>query len=540
MNSELFFSTIPLEVLVASAGIVVVAMISWFWWNPSITETTRDLATLRKYFDKAVPSGKFAIQEANRKTTNQNVKAILAEVESGLFELPGDLGIRTYSLRFYKDIWTPRSLLAKKVNLALYEAAPNILIGIGLLFTFIFLALALADVMPALAPQANPDEIKEAISGLLKNAAGKFLTSICGMSCSILWTFLSKKNLDQLEVEVEALCVSMQRHVEDTGSEAAISAQIALLGAVLDESREQVGQLRRFETDFAVAIGNALGSQMQPAFERLTASITGALNKLTEKVGSMNEDALKKMLVDFQSAIKEHSGKEMESFRKTLVEIADSLKEAAKKLEAAGGSAGSSITEGGKKFTDDLADGATNLKQAANLLEAAMLTAKATVNDMDETLERATISGKTGIENLESLTLRLQNVAHELSGVITSITDAGEQFKNAATETVNVTENLQGIIDEQSNLVTVTSEAASSMEGSLTLANQEFRQSAELMKEATNEIGAGIQTYTEGVSKLHIKLDQNLAKALGSLNSTITELTDGLEDFLEEFRKENR
>jgi methyl-accepting chemotaxis protein len=529
-----------MEVLLASAGIILVAIVFWFRWNPSIVETTRDLAALRRFFDQAEPTGKFAIQEANRKTSNPNVKAILAEVESGLFELPGDLGIKTYSLRFYQEIWTPRSLLAKKVNLALYDAAPNILIGIGLLFTFIFLALALADVMPALAPQANPDEIKDAISGLLKNAAGKFLTSICGMSCSILWTFFSKKNLDQLEVEIEALCISMQRHVEDTGSEAAISAQISILGAVLDESREQVGQLRRFETDFAVAIGNALGSQMQPAFESLTASITGALNKLTEKVGSMNEDALKKMLVDFQSAIKEHSGKEMESFRQTLVEIADSLKEAAKNLETAGSTAGNSITEGGKKFTDDLANGAVDLKQAANLLESAMVTAKATVNDMDETLERATASGRIGIESLESLTSRLKNVVDELSEAITSVNDAGGKFKEAATETVNATENLQGVIDEQSNLVKLTSDAASSMEGSLTVANKEFRQSAEMMKEATNEIGTGIQTYTKGVSELHIKLDQNLAKAIGSLNGAITELTDGLEDFLEEFRKENR
>jgi hypothetical protein len=167
-----------MEVLFASAGIILVAIIFWFRWNPSVVETTRDLAALRRFFDQAEPTGKFAIQEANRKTSNPNVKAILAEVESGLFELPGDLGVKTYSLRFYQEIWTPRALLAKKVNLALYDAAPNILIGIGLLFTFVFLALALADVMPALAPQANPDEIKAAISGLLKNAAGKFLTSI--------------------------------------------------------------------------------------------------------------------------------------------------------------------------------------------------------------------------------------------------------------------------------------------------------------------------------------------------------------------------
>lgn len=141
VNPEPFFTTIPLEVLVASASIAILTIIFGFRWNPSITETTRDLTTLRKYFHQAEPSGKFAIKEANRKTSKQNIKAILAEVESGLFELPGDLGSKTYSLHFYQEIRTPRALLARKVKLVLYDAAPNILIGIGLLFTFSFLAL---------------------------------------------------------------------------------------------------------------------------------------------------------------------------------------------------------------------------------------------------------------------------------------------------------------------------------------------------------------------------------------------------------------
>ncbi len=85
MNPESFFSSIPMEVLLESAGIMLVAIVFWFRWNPRIVETTRDLAALRPFFDQAEPTGKFAIQEAYRKTSNPNVKAILADVPPVLF-----------------------------------------------------------------------------------------------------------------------------------------------------------------------------------------------------------------------------------------------------------------------------------------------------------------------------------------------------------------------------------------------------------------------------------------------------------------------
>lgn len=531
-----FINSLPPEVILVSAAIVLASLSAWWSSNPRLNATIEELGKLRAHFNSFEPAGRQAFGEAANVTKDQNVKAILRETESGLFSLPGDLGPKTYSLRFYQDIWTPRALLAKRVNLALYEAMPNILIGVGLLFTFFFLALALAEVTPAIRG-TQPDAIKGAISGLLENAAGKFLTSISGMFCSLVWTYLSKKNLEELDDEIEDLCVAMQRHVEDTGSEAAISAQIDVLGQILEESREQVGQLKRFETDFAVAIGEALGNRMQPAFEELTRSITNALNALTEKVGSMNEDALKKMLTDFQDAIREHSGKEMEAFKQTLVDIANQIKEAADKLEGAGGQAGEAIRGGGQKFSDALAGGAGDLRQAASLLDQAMVTAKATVNDMDATIERASIEGRQGLENLQAVLAKLATTATEVGTLVSKIQSASGDFEEAAAAAADATENLQKVVEEQNTLVTTVSAAARELGTSLVTTNEEFRKSAETMSQTTKEMTAGVENYSEQLAELHGNLDQSLAKAIGSLNSTISELVDGLDDFLEDVSK---
>lgn len=532
-----FFDSLTGPVITVSIAIVLGAALFWLRWNPRIQAVAVELRNLQKELDSSESKGRQAITNAIERTNDTNVRNALREIQSGLFELPGDLGVKTYSLRFYQEILTPRALLAKKVNLALYEAAPNILIGVGLLFTFGFLAIALADVMPALGPSAAPENIRSAISGLLQNASGKFLTSIAGMSCSLFWSYASKRNLENLEDEIEALCSAMQMHVEDTGSEAAISAQIALLSEILNENREQVGQLKRFETDFAVAIGKALGSQMQPAFERLAATISDALRALTEKVGTMNEEALRKMLSDFKNAITEHSGEEMEAFKRTLIEISEQIKTAAQKLEGAGGEAGAAIKAGGKELTDALTGGAGDLRQAAGLLEQAMVTAKATVNDMDATLEKALEQGKSGFEQLQAILLKLSSTAADVGTLVNTIQNVSADFKDSANAVSDTTSNLEKVVVEQSNIVSSVSNTANTLGVALTSANQEFRTSAQAMTDTTKEMTAGVEAYSQQLVTLHANLDENLAKAIGSLNSTVSELIDGLDDFLEEVRK---
>lgn len=536
-----FIESLSPAVLNVSLGIAIITIIIWFRMTSELRSMVSELRNLRKFFDESDKQGREVFRDAASKSKDENIKAILNKTESAMFDLPGEIGIKTYSLRMYQDEWTPGSLLAKRINLSLYEAAPNILIGAGLLATFSFLALALADAIPALSTSnIHDDEIRKAIESLLKNASGKFLTSITGMACSLTWTWRSKRHLEALQDEIESLCVAMNRRVEDSGSEAAISAQIATLSEILIENREQVGQLKRFETDFAVAIGKALGSQMQPAFEQLTSSITKALDTLTEKVGSMNEDALKKMLADFQTTISNHTSSEMNAFKQALIDIADQIKDAGKALEQAGGETGRNITEGGRQFTDALAGGAGDLRQAANLLEQAMITAKATVNDVDEAIERATEEGTYGLESLRTAISQLSTVTGEVNKVVSAITAISGDFKTAANAAAETTRNLQSVLKEQNELVTTVSGSASSLGSALTSANTQFRATAETMKDTTSEMASGVENYSTLIAKLHTELDNNLAIAIQKLSGTTTELVDGLEDFLEEFRDNRR
>jgi hypothetical protein len=88
------------------------------------------------------------------------------ETEERVIPLP--LGERQIHVMFGapRDIWNARHLLSRQINLPLAEAIPNLLVGLGLLFTFFFLTLALTQATNALVDQsARQTDLLEATRG---------------------------------------------------------------------------------------------------------------------------------------------------------------------------------------------------------------------------------------------------------------------------------------------------------------------------------------------------------------------------------------
>lgn len=96
------------------------------------------------------------------------------------------------------DLWQPERLLHKEVNFRLFEAAPNIAVGVGLLCTFVFLTQALTEATAALTLNGGGNPV-DATRNLLGSAGGKFLSSLAGLVVSLCWTFAGKRALVQLE-----------------------------------------------------------------------------------------------------------------------------------------------------------------------------------------------------------------------------------------------------------------------------------------------------------------------------------------------------
>jgi hypothetical protein len=516
-------------------AIILITIFLYITWSSIINESVNEINNLTNGIKNKKFSSEDVFGAAIESSKSRRIKDLLHECKRNLITINGDLGPEKYCLKPYSDIWSARKVLAGKMNLSLYETMPNLLIGAGLMFTFIFLAFALNEAGTAMKGTGNTQ--KMALENLIGTAGGKFITSIAGLVCSLFWNWFAKVSIENLESAIDELEINLRTIAPDNAPQAVIHAQLTIFNEILYENREQVGQLKRFETDIAVAVAKAIGNALQPAFEKLGQDLIQSLNALSDRISSINEDALKDVMEKFLEGIRGSSAKEMDNFKKTLDDLST-------KLDNAGNNIGIKIGDAGVAFGNSV-----------EILEKTINKTNDTVINLESSLEKAKdITGKGSsmlegvvnglvtavsgvgnvitnvdafLERIESSTKSLNLVADSLDNSVASQKVISEEFKLSIPMMSNA---LKDAINEI-NLGTATSrEALSSL-------RSDFEATRESVDETVNSLKNGLTDYSEKVVQLHLILDEKLTQAISSINSTIVTLEETMDDFVESLPK---
>lgn len=450
-----------------------------------------------------------------------------------------------------RDLWNPTALLSQRFNLSLADAVPNILVGVGLLFTFFFLTVALMEATHALGPGVSQEETQDAIGKLLSAAGGKFVTSLAGLFASLVWTLSSKRSSKDLTVACHELLGALSQKIAVNGAEIltiqqseGVADSLALSEELLTEAREQTGTFKRFETDLAVTLAGAINKAFTPQMEAMTAKLVSAIDGLSEKLGSMNQEALQKMLEDFAAMLQEATKSEMAQLQRTLADLAE-------KLESVGGDLG----KGGEKFKEDLGSAgaelvarvqeiAQNLATGAQNLDTAAGSVKVAMNDLELTMLEASNIGKRGAlfvnEALDKTGQTLQDLGVITNGLVTASGD----FNAVAGKISEVVDNVEELSREQRGVVVAVREVAPTAQAAvervasvLEHAGQHTKDSMEAtaasLTRTVSSITEGLSSYTDQVAALHQKMDGSLAKAVGNFHTHVNELTEAVEELSE-------
>lgn len=533
-------------------AIIITIAAGYFWqrWNPKIRHVTKGLSGLREKLDEKAIDGVDALTEIGDTIQDPTIKALFEETQNSLFDIPTDLGYEKYSLKSYQEIWQPKALLAKRVNLSMFEAMPNILIGVGLMFTFLFLAFALNSASSALGATGA-----EAMKPLLDNAGGKFWTSIAGIFCSLVWNVMSKRTLEALDDEVEALSIAFRRLAKDTGAEAAVSLQMVMLDELLHESREQVGQLKRFETDFAVAIAKAMGDTLKPAFDGLGADLTAAINNLSQNLAKMNQEALADMLQQFVEQMGVLQNEEMQKFMAALAGLAEKLENTVPTMAAAADEAGKNMASAMQSAVELLSGTFEScmdeLRDAAKALETSLLLTKGNVVDLSNTIERAREVGDAGISRVDGVMAKLGESVTGMEAAMLGVSGVVSAVESASGKLANLGDNLSESVESQRAVVRMVQDVVPRLQQDIQKAfmeiNNASKQAEKAMAEAQRHLGGttdrldktlgglneGIDNYSKRLRDLHGQLDNHLGHAVTKLDGTMNNLSETLDEFIE-------
>ncbi|MFO1068054.1 MAG: hypothetical protein U1E14_05970 [Geminicoccaceae bacterium] len=167
------------------------------------------------------------------------------------------------------DSFNESLLAGAGIDLRFYHAVPNMLVGVGLLFTFIGLVAALYFASAGVAA-VDVKVAQEALRELLAAATFKFVTSIAGLACSLVFSWREKAQMHVVRRRLGRLCSALEaRMVPVTGGSVA-AAQLA-------ELRQHTQQLQRLTKDLYVrlpegletGIAGEIGKAMAPLREAL-------------------------------------------------------------------------------------------------------------------------------------------------------------------------------------------------------------------------------------------------------------------------------
>ena len=200
-------------------------------------------------------------------------------------------------------------LLEHHLNLRFWNSVPALLVGFGILGTFVGLVWGLIPFSGIDFTQT--DQIQSAIKELLSGVSTAFVTSVWGMLTSLVFNWLEKWHINR----VSRAITNLQRALDQlftltTQEEIAIQQEVEL--------EQQTAALKSFSTDLADKIKIA----MEPSLDDLKTAVEG----LRQQKEESSADAIGKLIKEFQNSLSASTVTQMEELAQTVGAAAQSLK----------------------------------------------------------------------------------------------------------------------------------------------------------------------------------------------------------------------
>lgn len=244
---------------------------------------------------------------------------------------------------------------------------PNMFVAVGLFLTFLGLIAALTQFQERIGPSGTlaPEEM----AGFLGIASAKFIMSLTGLACSILFTIALRRGVSRVERALR----QVNEAIED-GLSFLSHEDIAL--RMLKEQSQTRTMLQGLATDIATQISQSLSGSIGGAIrDGLTPLIERVQAQSTEGVGAMVETLSERISDDVGRALSEASGR-LELAAERLMQLADRLAESAavtgRQLETSGEALAARLEAGLASLETRAEAGAGALEASAKALAEAI------------------------------------------------------------------------------------------------------------------------------------------------------------------------
>ena len=421
-------------------------------------------------------------------------------------------------------------LLGQYVNLRFWNSIPAILVGLGILGTFVGLVWGLIPFSSI--DFQNTEEIKNAIKELLSGVSTAFVTSVWGMVTSLLFNGVEKLAIGGINSEI----ANLQRSLDNLFT---LTVQEKIAFQQADELAQQTAALKSFSTDLANDIKSAMAEGRQEILSELNKTVEAfsttileqlrpILEKLMEAIEELRQqkeesstDAIGKLIEEFQKSLSTSTVTQMEELAKTVGEASQSLKDLPDQIGVMIASIQEQINETRQLLAETSQEQTDQMKSMMDeMIKTLQGVVELAANQTSEQLDQRMKDMKAvSAESIQTL----QETIAELKQSITSISDQqqdaiGKITSQTAQASADATDRMSQLMDQITSKLSETVQAA---ENSINkLLEQQKGQTEAFNVQITN-------------SKDTLESGQKMLEEMGTSLASVRQIIDTTQNFSE-------
>jgi hypothetical protein len=402
----------------------------------------------------------------------------------------------------------------KLFGLKMIGSIPGYFVGIGLLFTFVGIVLALAQA--GKATTSDTQEMLIAMSGLLHVASFKFSTSIAGLGSSILLAFCFKTLTILIETAFSRFCELAEQNLSYTAPQ----SLAAEMNAAIKEQRDELKAIN--SEQFFANMGKEIAPHIQTAFATAMAPVTTSLDHAVQQIGKSSQAGATDLLERFTKEMHAGAGTELQALGSGLREMQTTLVGIQRGLQGTG-----------EDFSRRISEAAENLNrlvgEAGNRLEAGSEQSRAglaeVVTALRDTFEKA--NQKLHADLGSAAAGASAKVEGAMSQIMVGLQGTGEDFSRRMSEAA---ENLNRLVGEAGNRLEAGSEQSrAGLAEVVTALRDTFERANQKLDADLGSAAAGASAKVEGaMNQIMVGLETQLGGFMARLEAEISRFAAAL------------
>lgn len=410
----------------------------------------------------------------------------------------------------------------------IWRQVPALFVSVGLFLTFLGLVAALHETGNMIKPEGGGDTVK-GLETLLNIASAKFIMSLTGLMCSIVFTLVLRFATIQTDKALLSLCVDIENGCD-------FMSEQDLLRQMHDQAEEQTGHLKLLGTELVAQIAKPLREELP---ETIRKSIEQAMEPAMEKISKSTGQSMESLAGTVGSQITEGVNDSVRAMNEAIGNVSQNFEVAAGRLDKTVDSIGGHIDEALQSIRMTSSDGA---KQIADASRAMAETTEMLAQTVQETMRSSAEASAREIESAG------QGIASEIRGV------ASAMHESIVTPMDELVQQLKGLVSQVELATGQVGQYADSVDGSaaaIKLANRELSKSADSLasvalpvRDAVQKMGDQVEEVSKAMLSGTRQTTEHMTAILGAAResieasqTTVREGLGALESVVKEFRQ---